>query len=40
MYGDTIDTNKVATVDRNTNAALVVVDDKLQDVSYTCRAMM
>jgi hypothetical protein len=28
--GDTIDTNKVATVDRNPNDALVVVDGKLQ----------
>jgi hypothetical protein len=34
--GDTIDTNRVATVDRNTNDALVVVDGKLQDVSYPC----
>ncbi len=27
--GDTIDTNKVATVERNTNDALVIVDGKL-----------
>ena len=35
-YCDNIDTNVVATVDRNTNDALVVVNGKLQDVSYPC----
>ena len=34
--GDTIDTNVVATVNRNTNDSLVVVNGKLQDVSYPC----
>ena len=34
--GDTIDTNVVATVDRKTIDALVVVNGKLQDVLYPC----
>ena len=34
--GDTKDTNVVATVDRKTIDALVVVNGKLQDVSYPC----
>ena len=34
---DTIDTNVVATVDRKTNDALVVVNGKLQDVLYPCQ---
>ena len=36
MCVDTINNDIVATVDKNTNDALVVVDDKLQDVSYPC----
>ena len=36
MCGDTKDCDKVIAVSRNTNDALVVVDGKLQDVSYPC----
>ncbi len=36
--GDTIDTNVDATVEINTNDALVIVDGKLQDV-FHARAM-
>jgi hypothetical protein len=32
--GDTIDTNRVARVGRKTNDALIIVNGKLQDISY------
>ena len=40
MYGDTINNDKVAAVGRNTNAAFVVVNGKLQDVSYPMPALI